>query len=475
MRITHKKGEDWRGKRGTIGEQRTMEDGVAQREVKQVSMTLAEFRDLAVKQLEKASDQKKQGSQCFKQGEIDQARECYIRAMSLLDALISVDACKRADFEDVYEKARAIEMMCHLNLAACALKEKNFEEALEESQSALAIDSKNVKALYRAGKALCSLNKFEDAVLILKRAVELSSSDDEILRLMQKAKKEMKANQVCQQAAFGGIFSSSSYLKGQNSELKADLQERRHLELHLKEAIKQGAEHSLIERWAQNGIEICTPEERDVLQKLCRRAAASGKLNNAQDRDLLAKHGVDITKPSQVQSKSKGKDLKAQEETVEILKVKSLTQKLQEQEALTDEEYEFLFEYKKKEIKRLREKLKGSGLTQMEVEILSKLEDQISSYEGKKAEMDKQVDEISEIMKMMNAGRRVPIRQRMRMQGLLDQERARLEGKDDTSGLSSSEWHTLQRLQKQYEEKQQGEKARREKAEKVKNLNQIYG
>eukprot|EP00959_Pyramimonas_sp_CCMP1952_P439738 9206108-Pyramimonas_sp.AAC.2 len=43
-----------------------------------------------------------------------------------------------------------------LNLAACALKEKRFEDAIEYSRDAIHVSKKDVKALYRLGQ-VCSL------------------------------------------------------------------------------------------------------------------------------------------------------------------------------------------------------------------------------------------------------------------------------------------------------------------------------
>ena len=153
-------------------------------EVREVQVSLAEFRELALKQLGKAVEEKEEGSKSFSAGKVQEAETHYIQSLTLLDAAKSNgDVLKRKDFKDIFDRMETTELILHLNLAACALAGKRYEEALEEARLVLKIDPKNVKAMYRAGKALCATSKFEEAVGVLKEANRLSPGDKHITAL----------------------------------------------------------------------------------------------------------------------------------------------------------------------------------------------------------------------------------------------------------------------------------------------------
>ena len=69
------------------------------------------------------------------------------------------------------------------------------------------------------------------------------------------------------------------------------------------------------------------------------------------------------------------------------------------------------------------------------------------------------------MLEKLASGRRVPVRQRLRMNEILSEERIRLEAKDDEVGLTSSEWKALKQIQETQEKKKKEETSRREKVE----------
>ena len=101
---------------------------------------------------------------------VEEAEKKYVESLVLLDAAKSVDAMGREDFRDILGRVEATELLCHLNLAACALNQKRYDDALESSRVVLSMDERNVKAMYRAGRALFATSNFGESARILKEA-----------------------------------------------------------------------------------------------------------------------------------------------------------------------------------------------------------------------------------------------------------------------------------------------------------------
>ena len=62
---------------------------------------------------------------------------------------MQVPAAQRADFADLRVRISTTRVSALLNLAACALKEKRYEDTLAFCADVLKLNSKDVKALYR--------------------------------------------------------------------------------------------------------------------------------------------------------------------------------------------------------------------------------------------------------------------------------------------------------------------------------------
>ena len=109
----------------------------------------------------------------------------YSRALEILGS----------DDEDdpVHDEER---LTLYLNLAMCNLKLGENDNAVEDCDHALKIDSANVKGLYRRGCAFLKLNNLDRAAADLKQAQELDPMNAGVkkelrtLALHQKAAKE---------------------------------------------------------------------------------------------------------------------------------------------------------------------------------------------------------------------------------------------------------------------------------------------
>jgi len=440
-------------------------------DVKRVQVSLAEFRDLARNQLRKATAEKDEGSRLFGEGLAEEAEKKYVECLVMIDAAKSVEALKRGDFADLRGKMEALELVCHLNLAACALSCGRFEQALEESRIALSMDGRSSKALYRAGKALLGMRKFAEAAEVLGEASELSPGDRNVATLLAKAKRSAREVSKTQRASYGGMFSKSAYVlrrtREEEQEQAARVAERREVEGKLKDCMQSGADLGILDRWVSGGTASLDDKERLALVRVAQRAAASGRLDSAREREIVAKNGIGISGSVDEEEGCAG-SAAAREAAIEqeqLLRVQALTAKLQEGGALSSEEAEFLQAFRRDEIERLERQLAGAGLGEQDRMVLEGLRAQEKRYRARATELESRSDEVESLLKRLESGRRVPVRQRLRMDELLSEERVRLEAKDDDQGLTSVEWKLLRQIQEHQEKKKKDEQARRDRLE----------
>ena len=443
-------------------------------EVRERRVSLAEFRDLAQEQVRKAVREKEEGSRLFGAGRVEEAEKKYVESLVLLDAAKSVDAMGREDFRDILGRVEATELLCHLNLAACALNQKRYEDALESSKVVLSMDERNVKAMYRAGRALFATSNFGESARILKEAARLSPSDRSIAALLTKARASAAEVSSTQKATFGGIFAKSSYIMQRTREEEREAEkkaaEMRDVAAKLKPCIQSAAEVSLLDRWAASGPSCLDSAEVDDLNRVAQRAAASGKLDMASDRAALSAHGLRLPSTGSADSRASEKERREAQDQGDLVAVRALTQRLQEGQQITQEEADFLQGFRRKEIRRLEEQLRGTGLNAQESAILDGLRSQENRYERTVEDYEDRSSEVESLLKRLESGRRIPVRQRLRMDQLLNEERARLEKKDDDQGLTSTEWKLLRQIQENQEEKKKEEETRRERAEQRKQM-----
>jgi len=93
------------------------------------------------------------------------------------------------------EEERLMEKKCiplYLNASLAALRDGNWKIAAKFSRKALRYEKKNVKALYRLGKALNKLGEFDSALRNLMEAQELAPSNAEIREELKDLNSNMK-------------------------------------------------------------------------------------------------------------------------------------------------------------------------------------------------------------------------------------------------------------------------------------------
>ncbi|XP_059362855.1 peptidyl-prolyl cis-trans isomerase FKBP4-like [Carassius carassius] len=116
--------------------------------------------------LEQSAIVKEKGTQYFKEGKYKQAAMQYKRIVSWLEHESSMQP------EDE-EKAKALRLAVHLNLAMCYLKLQEPNPALENCDKALELDADNEKALFRRGEALVVMKEFDRARADFQQVTQL--------------------------------------------------------------------------------------------------------------------------------------------------------------------------------------------------------------------------------------------------------------------------------------------------------------
>ncbi|XP_022047604.1 peptidyl-prolyl cis-trans isomerase FKBP4 [Acanthochromis polyacanthus] len=116
--------------------------------------------------LEQSVIVKEKGTQYFKEGKYKQASVQYRRIVSWLEHESGLSP------EDE-NKAKALQLAAHLNLAMCFLKLQEPNQALENCDKALELDGSNEKALFRRGEALFGMKEFDQARDDFQRVLQL--------------------------------------------------------------------------------------------------------------------------------------------------------------------------------------------------------------------------------------------------------------------------------------------------------------
>ncbi|KAJ3357115.1 hypothetical protein HDU83_008622 [Entophlyctis luteolus] len=96
------------------------------------------------------------------------------------------------------EQIGKLRVSLNLNLAASLIATKDMREAITACDRVLEVDARNVKALYRKGKAYVGLSKFADAENAFKLALEVAPEDAAILNelaSLEGRQKELEAKE----------------------------------------------------------------------------------------------------------------------------------------------------------------------------------------------------------------------------------------------------------------------------------------
>ncbi|KAG9456466.1 hypothetical protein H6P81_000974 [Aristolochia fimbriata] len=158
--------------------------------------------DMTVDERIEAADRRKmEGNALFKDEKLEEAMQQYEMAIAYMgdDFMFQL-------FGKYRDMALAVKNPCHLNMAACLIKLKRFDEAIIQCTIVLAEDENNVKALFRRGKARAELGQTDAAREDLQKARKHSPEDKAILRELHLLAEQDKAVYQKQKEIYKGIF-----------------------------------------------------------------------------------------------------------------------------------------------------------------------------------------------------------------------------------------------------------------------------
>ncbi|XP_067411495.1 peptidyl-prolyl cis-trans isomerase FKBP8-like isoform X2 [Emydura macquarii macquarii] len=118
-----------------------------------------------------SKQKRERGNFHFQREEYQQAMHAYQLALRILDS----PGAAPPDPEEE-EELQEHQVKCLNNCAAAQLKLQRFAEVLASCNAVLHIDPHNVKALYRKGKLLAEWGEDQEAMNVLKRALQLEPS-----------------------------------------------------------------------------------------------------------------------------------------------------------------------------------------------------------------------------------------------------------------------------------------------------------
>jgi len=149
--------------------------------------------------IESAQKDKYQGNVCFKEVDYLSAAGKYISALTQFDQMHDVSEPQQKEVNDV-------KLSCYLNLSACYLKLGKQEKAIANASSALEIDPKSAKALFRRAQAKITLKKWEDAKTDLVSATQFDPTSADVKAALANVQKELDAQVAREKQLYSNMF-----------------------------------------------------------------------------------------------------------------------------------------------------------------------------------------------------------------------------------------------------------------------------
>jgi tetratricopeptide (TPR) repeat protein len=142
---------------------------------------------------------KDEGNNSFKRAAYADALNSYEEGIKLLES-----------HKDAAE-TKTLLVSLYGNVAMVQLKLEDYSKAHVSASSVLAIESDNVKALFRRAVAYHNVGRLEDAKLDLARTLELDAGNAAAAKELAEVNKKLKEAKQKEKAAFSSMFKKSMY------------------------------------------------------------------------------------------------------------------------------------------------------------------------------------------------------------------------------------------------------------------------
>ncbi|XP_023759894.1 peptidyl-prolyl cis-trans isomerase FKBP42 [Lactuca sativa] len=158
--------------------------------------------DMTVEERISAADRRRMdGNSLFKEEKLEEAMQQYEMAIAYMN-----DDFMFQLYGKYQDMALAVKNPCHLNIAACLIKLKRYEEAIAQCAIVLVEDQNNVKALFRRGKARSELGQTDAAREDFLKARKFAPEDKAILKELRVLDEDDKIVYQKQKELYKGLF-----------------------------------------------------------------------------------------------------------------------------------------------------------------------------------------------------------------------------------------------------------------------------
>jgi len=103
-----------------------------------------------------------------------------------------------------------LKIPCYLNIAACKLKIGDYQDVIKNCDDVLKVQPDNIKALFRKGQALNTLDVWDEAKQLLSRALELDPQNTDAKKELALLKQKRRQQDQKDSKIFGGLFERMS-------------------------------------------------------------------------------------------------------------------------------------------------------------------------------------------------------------------------------------------------------------------------
>ncbi|KAL8214065.1 hypothetical protein R6Q57_003514 [Mikania cordata] len=158
--------------------------------------------EMTVEERISAADRRRMdGNNLFKEDKLEEAVQQYEMAIAYMgdDFMFQL-------FGKYQDMALAVKNPCHLNIAACLIKLKRYDEAIAQCSIILAEDQNNVKALFRRGKARSELGQTDAARDDFTKARKFAPEDKAISKELRVLAEHDKIVYQKQKELYKGLF-----------------------------------------------------------------------------------------------------------------------------------------------------------------------------------------------------------------------------------------------------------------------------
>ena len=157
--------------------------------------------------LKKIPEWKERANKLFKDGNYNKAAEIYAQALGCLEQLCMRE--KPGDPE--WKELDQMKIPFLLNFSQCKLIDQEYYQVIKHTSTVLEKDPKNVKALYRRGKAHAAVWNPDEAVIDFKLALELDPSLKScITKELKKLEEETHKKLESDKAKYKNLFPPAS-------------------------------------------------------------------------------------------------------------------------------------------------------------------------------------------------------------------------------------------------------------------------